>query len=72
MKKKCIVIYYKGLPIIVADVKELEPVEFIKIKDESLSNFTALLQSLALEKGQLNSRIEELEHQINVLKGEEE
>lgn len=73
MKKKCIIIYSQSHePIYIAEVKELEPLQFIEKRNECDSNLRNLLTRYFREKDALIEKIVELEHQIKVLKGEEE
>ncbi len=72
MKKKCIIIYIDGIPVMICDVKEIDPYEYIERQHECQDNLMTYVTKRYNKEKELIKRIEELEHQIRVLKGEEE
>ena len=72
MKKKCIIIKIDGLPVMLCDVKELEPYEYIERDRECQDNLATFLNNLYNKERQLEKQIKELQHQIAILKGEED
>ena len=67
MLKKYIEIKVDGKVVQLCEVKECEPLEFIKKQQEAQANFEKLQQDRAAKERE----IENLKHEIKVLKGEE-
>jgi len=72
MKKKCIIIKNRDIPIVCVGISELEPSEFIKVRKECEDNFKKFIAYKNGREAQLEKRIADLEHAIKVLKGEED
>lgn len=67
MLKKYIEIKVDGKVVQLCEVKECEPLEFIKKQQEAQANFEKLQQDRAAKEREIDN----LKHEIKVLKGEE-
>lgn len=71
MKKRTVIIYHKKKPLYVCEIKELESIDFLAIKKESETNLSGLITFYQNKEKALIERIEKLEKDVKVLKGEE-
>lgn len=67
MLKKYIEIHQNGVVVSVCEVKECEPLDFLRLKNQAEQN--ALKQKE--KENALIKKINDLEHEIKILKGEE-
>lgn len=72
MKKKCVIIKNRDIPIVCIAISELEPIEFIKTQKECEENFKKFIAFKNGREAQLEKRIADLEHRIAVLEGTED
>lgn len=71
MLKKYVVVSLDEKPIFVCAVKDSDTGSFIRDKKEAEKNLSDLLKSYDDKFAFLEKRVEELEKQVKVLKGEE-
>ena len=64
MNKKYIEVYIEDKIIVAAEIKECSPLDFIKKKKEAKENLLSILDAYL-------TRIEKLEKEVRILKGEE-
>lgn len=64
MLKKYAEVSIDGRPVVVAEIRECEPLDFVKKKREAAENFQNLI-------GGLKQRIDNLEKEVRTLKGED-
>lgn len=64
MNKKYIQIEIEKTPVVIAEVKECDPVEFLKKKKAAAETLERII-------GSLLGRIEKLEKEVCILKGED-
>ena len=71
MKTKAIIITYKGKKIGIFELKDVEPLEFLKIQKECSQNLDELENAYQTKMADLKFEIESLNREIKHLKGED-
>ena len=72
---KCLIIKHKVkkevVPIVVCELSDIQPLEFLKLKKEASENLESLLERNQKVVDSLQEQINELKHEVKILKGEE-
>lgn len=71
MEQKYLIIYFRGKPIVVRPLTSLDGQAFIEIKKEADKNLTTLFEEYDAKQTELLNKIQILEKEIKLLKGEE-
>lgn len=71
LSKKAIIVHYQGKPIAIFHVQDCNSHDFLVLEKECKQNLYELLDSFETEKVALLERVENLEKEIKILKGED-
>ena len=71
VKKKCVVVRLWEQPYFVCDIKEVSTLEFLNLEKECKKNRALLKNNQDSQQSELLNRINQLEQEIKILKGED-